>query len=135
MMAYTWPQCVRTRCTRCMRLIILGQWALFALSLDRRHCLVSDQCLLSRSKGSSNARAPAGACPGGMPASLGPVHDVRMALPSLPRSLPQAKSDLDSKKVKLAKLRGTPGLKEDKIAEAERDVNEADQRLRSAKLG
>ncbi|PNW82491.1 hypothetical protein CHLRE_06g281050v5 [Chlamydomonas reinhardtii] len=47
----------------------------------------------------------------------------------------QAKSDLDSKKVRLAKLRGTPGLKEDKIAETERDVNEADQRLRNAKLG
>ncbi len=47
----------------------------------------------------------------------------------------QAKSDLDSKKVRLAKLRGTPGLKEDKIAETERDVNEADQRQRNAKLG
>ncbi|GFR51023.1 hypothetical protein Agub_g13350 [Astrephomene gubernaculifera] len=47
----------------------------------------------------------------------------------------QAKSDLDSKKVRLARLRGTPGLKEDKIAETERDVNEADQRLRNAKLG
>ncbi|KXZ44879.1 hypothetical protein GPECTOR_61g832 [Gonium pectorale] len=47
----------------------------------------------------------------------------------------QAKSDLDNKKVRLAKLRGTPGLKEDKIAETEREVNEADQRLRNAKLG
>lgn len=47
----------------------------------------------------------------------------------------QAKSDLDGKKVRLAKLRGTPGLKEEKIAEAERDVNEADQRLQSAKWG
>lgn len=47
----------------------------------------------------------------------------------------QAKSDLDSKKVRLAKLRGTPGHKEDKVAEAERDVNEADQRLRNTKLG
>ena len=37
--------------------------------------------------------------------------------------------------MRLAKLRGTPGLKEDKIAETERDVNEADQRLRNAKLG
>ena len=56
--------------------------------------------------------------------------------PTRARSLArQAKSDLDSKKVRLAKLRGTPGLKEDKIAEAERDVNEADQRLQSAKWG
>ncbi|PNH00419.1 Sorting nexin 1, partial [Tetrabaena socialis] len=46
-----------------------------------------------------------------------------------------AKSDLDLKKVRLAKLRGTPGLKEDKIAETERDVNEADQRLRNTKHG
>lgn len=32
--------------------------------------------------------------------------------------------------MRLAKLRGTPGLKEDKISEAEREVTEAEQKVR-----
>mmetsp|Transcript_21494 Transcript_21494/g.59509 ORF Transcript_21494/g.59509 Transcript_21494/m.59509 type:complete len:451 (+) Transcript_21494:211-1563(+) len=48
--------------------------------------------------------------------------------------LTQAKSDLDGRKVKLAKLRGTPGLKEEKITEAEREVEDGEARVRAAKL-
>lgn len=36
--------------------------------------------------------------------------------------------------VRWAKLRGTPGSGSDKLAEAERDINEADQRVRNAKI-
>jgi len=46
----------------------------------------------------------------------------------------QAKGDLDGKKVKLAKLRGTPGLKDEKIVEAEREVSDADTKVRNAKM-
>ncbi len=44
----------------------------------------------------------------------------------------QAKSDLEGRKVKLAKVRGTPGLKEEKISEAEHEVAEAEQRVCTA---
>mmetsp|Transcript_17343 Transcript_17343/g.29662 ORF Transcript_17343/g.29662 Transcript_17343/m.29662 type:complete len:437 (-) Transcript_17343:572-1882(-) len=46
----------------------------------------------------------------------------------------QAKSELESRKARLAKVRGTPGLKEEKISEAEADVADAEQRVRSAKV-
>jgi hypothetical protein len=36
--------------------------------------------------------------------------------------------------VRLAKLRGTPGLKEDKVAEAEREAAEAETKLAAAKI-
>eukprot|EP00877_Chromochloris_zofingiensis_P009805 jgi/Chrzof1/5078/Cz15g10280.t1 len=49
-------------------------------------------------------------------------------------ALSAAKHDLDTKKVRWAKLRGTPGSGSDKLAEAERDINEADQRVRNAKI-
>lgn len=45
----------------------------------------------------------------------------------------QAKGDLDGKKVRLAKLRGTPGLKEERMTEAEREVVEAEEKVRCCK--
>lgn len=45
-----------------------------------------------------------------------------------------AKHDVDAKKVKWAKLRGTPGSPPEKLAEAEREVNEAETRLRDTKI-
>lgn len=65
------------------------------------------------------------------------IASVRHAMAdrsSLLSALQQAKSDLDIKKVRLNKLRATPGYKEDKLAEAERDLNEADQRAKNAKI-
>lgn len=41
----------------------------------------------------------------------------------------QAKGDFETKKIRLAKLRGTPGLVEAKLSEAERDVNVAEQQV------
>ncbi|KAL6765438.1 subunit of retromer complex [Haematococcus lacustris] len=46
----------------------------------------------------------------------------------------QAKSELDGRKVRLAKLRGTPGLKEEKISDAERDVAEGEARQHEARI-
>ncbi len=43
---------------------------------------------------------------------------------------PQAKGDLDGKKLRLARLRGTPGLPEVKVSEAERETAEAEERVR-----
>eukprot|EP00878_Enallax_costatus_P029682 GHUV01032224.1.p1 GENE.GHUV01032224.1~~GHUV01032224.1.p1 ORF type:complete len:124 (+),score=58.60 GHUV01032224.1:317-688(+) len=45
-----------------------------------------------------------------------------------------AKHDVDAKKVKWAKLRGTPGSPPERLAEAEREVSEAEARLRSSKI-
>ncbi|GBF87488.1 sorting nexin [Raphidocelis subcapitata] len=45
-----------------------------------------------------------------------------------------AKHDLDSKKVRYAKLRGTPGSPSDKLLEAERDVTEAEARVRDTRI-
>ncbi|CAD7699120.1 unnamed protein product, partial [Ostreobium quekettii] len=47
--------------------------------------------------------------------------------------LQQAKADLDAKRVKMNKLRGTPGIKEEKVLEAERERDQADLRLKNAK--
>jgi hypothetical protein len=44
-----------------------------------------------------------------------------------------AKHDLDAKKVRYAKLRGTPGSASDKLLEAERDVADAEGRVRDAR--
>lgn len=48
-------------------------------------------------------------------------------------ALTQARADVDTRRTKLAKLRGTPGIKEEKVAEAERDLNEAQHRAEAAK--
>lgn len=48
-------------------------------------------------------------------------------------ALTQARDEVDSRRTKLAKLRGTPGLKEEKVAEAERDLNEAQHKAEAAK--
>ncbi|WIA39527.1 hypothetical protein OEZ86_005618 [Tetradesmus obliquus] len=45
-----------------------------------------------------------------------------------------AKHEVDAKKVRWAKLRGTPGSPQDKLTEAEREVSEAEERLRSSKI-
>ncbi|KAF8058870.1 SNX1 [Scenedesmus sp. PABB004] len=45
-----------------------------------------------------------------------------------------AKQDLDAKKVRWAKLRGTPGSPPEKLAEAEREVSEAEARLRDSRV-
>ena len=42
------------------------------------------------------------------------------------------RSEVDAKRNKLAKLRGVAGIKEEKVAEAEREVNEAAHRVESA---
>ena len=48
-------------------------------------------------------------------------------------TLAQARSDVEVKRGRLAKLRGTPGIREEKAAEAERELNEAQQRVEKAK--
>ncbi|KAK9806881.1 hypothetical protein WJX72_006093 [[Myrmecia] bisecta] len=50
-------------------------------------------------------------------------------------ALQQARADVDSKRTKLAKLRGTPGIKEEKVGEAERELNEASHKVEAAKEG
>lgn len=45
----------------------------------------------------------------------------------------QARGEVDSRRTKLAKLRGTPGIKEEKVAEAERDLNDAQHKADAAK--
>lgn len=47
----------------------------------------------------------------------------------------QAKTDLDKLRVKLNKLKGRPGIREDQVNEMEREVDAADLRLRNAKEG
>lgn len=44
----------------------------------------------------------------------------------------QARAEVDSKRNKLSKVRGVPGIKEEKIAEAERDLNEAAHKVENA---
>lgn len=48
-------------------------------------------------------------------------------------ALSQARTDVEIKRGRLAKLRGTPGIREEKAAEAERELNEAQQRVEKAK--
>ncbi|BDA48046.1 Sorting nexin-2 [Coccomyxa sp. Obi] len=48
-------------------------------------------------------------------------------------ALQQARADVDAKRTKLAKLRGTPGIKEEKVSEVERELNEAQHRVEAAK--
>jgi sorting nexin-1/2 len=65
------------------------------------------------------------------------IRSVQVAMAARSHALSayvQAKGDFETKKIRLAKLRGTPGLKEDKLTEAERDVNVADQQVRNTKL-
>eukprot|EP00879_Flechtneria_rotunda_P002248 GHRR01002436.1.p1 GENE.GHRR01002436.1~~GHRR01002436.1.p1 ORF type:complete len:478 (+),score=184.33 GHRR01002436.1:327-1760(+) len=45
-----------------------------------------------------------------------------------------AKQDVDAKKVKWARLRGTPGSPPEKLAEAEKEVSDAEGRLRETKI-
>lgn len=45
----------------------------------------------------------------------------------------QAKSELDNKRVRLNKLRGTPGIREEKVSEAERECDAADLKLKNAR--
>ncbi|CAD7702434.1 unnamed protein product [Ostreobium quekettii] len=47
--------------------------------------------------------------------------------------LQQAKADLDAKRVKMNKLKSTPGIKEEKVVEAERERDQADLRLQNAR--
>lgn len=47
--------------------------------------------------------------------------------------LQQAKSELDAKRVRLNKLSGTPGIKSEKVVEAEREKEAADLKLKNAK--
>eukprot|EP00775_Hariotina_reticulata_P011886 gene11886-12030_t len=57
-------------------------------------------------------------------------HDRAMAL----QAHMSAKHDLDTRKVRWAKLRGTPGSPPEKLVEAEREVSEAEGRLRDSKI-
>lgn len=45
----------------------------------------------------------------------------------------QARGDVDARRTRLAKLRGTPGVREERVAEAERDLSDAQQRAEGAK--
>lgn len=47
----------------------------------------------------------------------------------------QAKGELDSKKVRHAKLRATPGAKEESVSAAERDVSEGELRVKNTRIG
>lgn len=47
--------------------------------------------------------------------------------------LQQARFDVDAKRTKLAKLRGTAGIKEEKVAEAERELNDAQHKVENTK--
>jgi sorting nexin-1/2 len=47
-------------------------------------------------------------------------------------ALHTARSDVAGKRSKLMKLRGTPGIREDKVAEVERELNEAQYRVEGA---
>lgn len=47
--------------------------------------------------------------------------------------LVQARSEVEVKRNKLAKLRGVAGIREDKIAEAERELNEAAHKVEGAR--
>lgn len=45
-----------------------------------------------------------------------------------------AKAELDARKVRWAKLRGTPGSGPDKLAEAERDISDSEARVRDTRI-
>jgi sorting nexin-1/2 len=45
----------------------------------------------------------------------------------------QARMDVDGRRQRLAKLRGTPGIREERVAEAERDLSDMQQRSEAAK--
>lgn len=45
----------------------------------------------------------------------------------------QARGDVDVRRQRLAKLRGTPGIREERVSEAERDLSDAQQRAEAAK--
>jgi sorting nexin-1/2 len=45
----------------------------------------------------------------------------------------QARGDIDSRRQRLAKLRGTPGIREERVSEAERDLRDAQQQAEEAK--
>lgn len=47
--------------------------------------------------------------------------------------LQQARFEVDTKRTKLAKLRGTAGIKEEKVAEAERELNDAQYKVENTK--
>lgn len=49
--------------------------------------------------------------------------------------LQQSKTDLDKLRVKLNKLKGTPGIREERVLEMEREVDAADVRLKNAQEG
>lgn len=63
---------------------------------------------------------------------LAKVNSPASAL-STPDSHLQARSDVDAKRARLAKLRGTPGVREERVAEAERDLGNAQQQAEAAK--
>lgn len=49
-------------------------------------------------------------------------------------ALQAARGDVDARRMRLAKLRGTPGIREEKVAEAERELNDAQHHADEAKL-
>lgn len=62
-----------------------------------------------------------------------PANSPRLRSPLLTLATPQARGDVDAKRARLAKLRGTPGVREERVAEAERDLGDAQQRAEAAK--
>ena len=44
-----------------------------------------------------------------------------------------ARGEVDARRARLARLRGTPGIREERVAEAERDLAEAQRRAEEAK--
>ena len=53
--------------------------------------------------------------------------------PPPPHTHLQARADVDARRTRLAKLRGTPGIREERVAEAERDLSAAQQGAEAAK--
>ena len=45
----------------------------------------------------------------------------------------QARSEVDARRMRLAKLRGTPGIREERVSEGERDLSDAQQRAEATK--
>lgn len=45
----------------------------------------------------------------------------------------QARGEVDARRQRLARLRGTPGIREERVAEAERDLADAQQKAEAAK--
>ncbi|KAK9843542.1 hypothetical protein WJX81_008116 [Elliptochloris bilobata] len=48
-------------------------------------------------------------------------------------ALQHAKADMETRRGKLLKMRGVPGIKEEKVSEAERELNEAQRRVEAAR--